>query len=115
MDNFLPLCASPKDEVDSFHLVLFPFAGGSTSSFQSWRRLQRVRMQVSLFVYPGRDHRMQDTLVASIAGLADQAVAQIEAMKVDPRRLIVAGHSMGAQVAYEVCARLERKSMRQVA
>lgn len=111
MDDFLPLCAGPGGEADNLHLVLCPFAGGSTSAFQGWRRLQPAGMQVSLFVYPGRDHRMQDPHVASIGELADQAVEQIEAKEIDPRRLIVAGHSMGAQVAYEVCARLERKRL----
>ena len=111
MDDLLPLCAGPKETADDLHLVLCPFAGGSTSAFRSWRRLEPAGMQVSLFVYPGRDHRMLEPRAASIGELADQAAAQIKARGIDLHRLIVAGHSMGAQVAYEVCSRLEKRCL----
>lgn len=111
MDDLLPLCTGPSGKTDGLHLVLCPFAGGSTSAFQSWRHLQLAEMQVSLFVYPGRDHRMHLPCAVSIGELADQAVEQIEAKGIDLHRLIVAGHSMGAQVAYEMCARLEQRGL----
>jgi thioesterase component of yersiniabactin synthetase len=111
MGKLLPLCASSEGAADDLHLVLCPFAGGSTNAFRSWRHLQPVGMKVSLFVYPGRDHRMHEPCAGSIGELADQVVAQIATRDIDSQRLIVAGHSMGAQVAYEVCARLERRGL----
>jgi len=111
MDNLLPLCAGPGGKADNLHLVLCPFAGGITSAFRSWCHLQLAGMQVSLFVYPGRDHRTHEPRAASIGELADRAVEQIEAKDIDPHRLIVACHSMGSQVAYEVCARLEQRCL----
>ncbi|THF64784.1 thioesterase [Pseudothauera nasutitermitis] len=111
MDSFLPLCGAPGRAADALHLVLCPFAGGSAGAFRSWRTLRPVGMQVSLAVYPGRDHRMNEACVANIGDLASRVLEGIEAEGIDPHRLVVAGHSMGAQVAYEVCARLERKNL----
>jgi len=54
---------------------------------------------------------MHEPRAASIGELADRAVEQIEAKDIDPHQLIVAGHSMGAQVAYEVCVRLEQRCL----
>jgi len=54
---------------------------------------------------------MREPCATSIAELADQAVALMEARDINPHRLIVAGHSMGAQVAYEVCLRLEHRNL----
>lgn len=104
----LPLCETdgrPK----AAHLLLCPFAGGSVSAFRSWRGLQATGMSVALAIYPGRDHRMGEACVASIPTLAARVLEDIDAEGMDPRRLIVAGHSIGAQVAYEICASLERR------
>jgi len=111
MDSFLSLCGASGQAADALHLVLCPFAGGSASAFRSWRNLRPVGIQVSLAVYPGRDRRMSETCLTSIGDLAGQVLDKIEARDIDPRRLIVAGHSMGAQVAHEVCGSLERKNL----
>ncbi|MFJ5483607.1 thioesterase II family protein [Pectobacterium actinidiae] len=111
MVSLLPLCGQPSGKEDGgLQLVLCPFAGGSASAFRSWRDLQPMGMQASLVVYPGRDHRMNEPCVASIAQLANRVLEEIETQGIDRRQLILAGHSMGAQVAYEVCVRLERKN-----
>ncbi|SHI25537.1 yersiniabactin synthetase, thioesterase component [Pollutimonas bauzanensis] len=54
---------------------------------------------------------MNEACVASIEELAECVQEDIEAKGIDPYRLIVAGHSMGAQVAHEVCARFEQQSV----
>jgi len=111
MKNFLPLCDASGQTGDGLHLLLCPFAGGSASAFRRWRELRPVGMQVSLAVYPGRDQRMNEACMTSIAALARSVQEHIEATGMDTHRLIVAGHSMGAQVAYEVCANLERSHL----
>jgi len=111
MKNFLPLCDAPGQTSDGLHLLLCPFAGGSAGAFRRWRELHPVVMQVSLVVYPGRDQRMNETCMTSIAALARSVQEHIEATGMNTRRLVVAGHSMGAQVAYEVCANLERSHL----
>lgn len=109
MGNLLPLCGPNEPCAGDLHLVLCPFAGGSASAFRSWRDLQPDGYQVWLAVYPGRDHRMSEPCATDISDLADQVLSSIHATQVDRQRLVIAGHSMGAQVAYEICARLERQ------
>lgn len=109
MDSLLPLCGPSEASVGDIHLVLCPFAGGSTSAFRSWRDLRPSGWQVWLAVYPGRDQRMHEACAASIDELADQVLMAIDAHRIAHQQLVVAGHSMGAQVAYEVCVRLEQK------
>lgn len=109
MNKFLSLCSKDGQAMASMHVVLCPFAGGSASAFRSWRDLRAVGMDVSLAVYPGRDHRMGEECMDSIEELAAQVLQEIEAQGIDPSTLIVAGHSMGAQVAHQVCVLLEAK------
>jgi len=98
-----------SSERAAWHLVMCPFAGGSSSAFRDWRGIDGIGLDVSLAVYPGRDHRMNEPGAADIGELADQLADELERARVAPGRLILAGHSMGAQVAFETCARLERR------
>jgi len=111
MDRFLSLCGMPGQSGDTSHLLLCPFAGASAGAFRSWRDLRPVGMRVSLAIYPGRDHRMNEICMTSIDDLAIRVLEDIDAKGIDHRQLVLAGHSMGAQVAYEVCAHLERKGL----
>lgn len=111
VDNFLPLCDPPAAGGDDLHLVLCPFAGGSAGAFRSWRDLCPTDMRLSMAVYPGRDYRMNEPCLTSINALSCQVQAQIMAARIDTNRLVLAGHSMGAQIAYEVCAALERLNL----
>lgn len=95
----------------SLHVVLCPFAGGSTRAFHSWRTLTPAGVEVSLAVYPGRDHRMKEPCVTHIRALADDLLAQSTFRGIDPQRLVIAGHSMGAQVAFDVCQQLEQRNL----
>lgn len=94
-------------EPAALHLLVCPFAGASSSAFRDWRRLDDLGLDITLVTYPGRDHRMGEPCAEQIAPLADLLV---DAIRVLPHSqpLLLAGHSMGAQVAFETCARLER-------
>lgn len=109
MADLMPLCATSEPCAEDIHLVLCPFAGGSASAFRSWRDLRPCGWQVWLAVYPGRDQRMNEACAASIDELADQVLMAIDTHQITQQQLVVAGHSMGAQVAYEVCVRLEQR------
>ncbi|MCX8959519.1 thioesterase II family protein [Erwinia psidii] len=93
------------------HLVLCPFAGGSASAFQGWRDSMPGGIEVSLAVYPGRDRRMKEPCVNSINALAKDLLEQRSFNSIAPQRLVIAGHSMGAQVAFEVCRQLEHRNI----
>lgn len=109
MADLMPLCATSEPCAEDTHLVLCPFAGGSASAFRSWRDLRPYGWQVWLAVYPGRDQRMNEACAASIAELADQVLMAIDTHQIAQQQLVIAGHSMGAQVAFEVCLRLEQR------
>jgi yersiniabactin synthetase, thioesterase component len=96
------------NDQDALHIVLCPFAGGSSGAFRSWVAVEFIGVNVSLAVYPGRDHRMGEPCAERIDDLADQLVETIDTAGIDPRKVVLAGHSMGAQVAFETCARLEQ-------
>ena len=108
MHELIPLCEATNPAMDVLHIVLCPFAGASMGAFRHWREVRIEGIQLWLAVYPGRDHRMKEPCLASIDALADQVLAGIAARQIGAGKLVVAGHSMGAQVAYEVCARMER-------
>jgi len=111
MNGLLPLCGQSGISSNTLHLVLCPFAGASASAFRSWRDLNPDSIRVSLVVYPGRDQRMGEVCLTNIGELAVMVQETIEANEIPAQQLIVAGHSMGAQVAYEVCAGLEHKGI----
>ncbi|NRF29932.1 thioesterase II family protein [Vibrio coralliilyticus] len=96
--------------------VLCPFAGGSHSAFNSWASLKENDLpnntQVLLATYPGRDQRMKERALSSIGAIAcDVFDALMARMASTPQsqtpRLRICGHSMGAQVAFEVCKHFE--------
>ncbi|WP_063534455.1 alpha/beta fold hydrolase [Burkholderia sp. MSMB1589WGS] len=102
-----PWIMSP--EPAAWRLVMCPFAGGSSSAFRDWRNVDDFGIDVSLAIYPGRDHRMREPGADDIGRLADQLADELIDAKASPGKLILAGHSMGAQVAFETCERLERR------
>ncbi|CAM3001524.1 thioesterase II family protein [Vibrio neptunius] len=96
--------------------VICPFAGGSHSAFTSWASLKENDLpnntQVLLATYPGRDQRMRERALSSIGAIAcDVFDALMVRMASSPPnqvpRLRLCGHSMGAQVAFEVCKHFE--------
>jgi thioesterase component of yersiniabactin synthetase len=102
-------CLCAADPV-ALHLVICPFAGASSGAFRSWRGLGEIGAACSLAVYPGRDQRMHEPCAERIDLLAAQLAAEIAALPPAQRRsLLLAGHSMGAQVAFEACMLLERR------
>lgn len=118
----LSSCGASRVRPAAVHLVMCPFAGGSSAAFRSWQTLDAsvldVALDISLVVYPGRDQRMQEACASSIAQLADELAAALMAETADRAdrcrplapSLILAGHSMGAQLAFETCLRLERSA-----
>ncbi|UUF02345.1 thioesterase domain-containing protein [Xanthomonas hortorum pv. pelargonii] len=99
----------------ALHVVLCPFAGGSGAAFRSWHGIDAGALQVSLAIYPGRDHRLHEACSTDIGTLAADLVAALVEAQIAPQRAVLAGHSMGAQVAFEACALLERQGNRRPA
>ncbi|CDL80760.1 thioesterase II family protein [Xenorhabdus szentirmaii] len=101
-------CLASRDE-PKYTLLICPFAGGSSSAFRQWTTLENQDIAVSLVIYPGRDSRMNEHAATQIAPLAQSLSDLIVSLSPQQRKnLILVGHSMGAQVAFEACQRLEQ-------
>ncbi|MDX7998915.1 thioesterase [Xenorhabdus sp. Reich] len=101
-------CLTPRGE-PKYTLLICPFAGGSSSAFRQWSTLENSDIAVSLVIYPGRDSRMNERAATKITSLAQSLSDLIVSLTPAQREnLILAGHSMGAQVAFETCQRLEQ-------
>ncbi|WP_261640294.1 thioesterase II family protein [Erwinia mallotivora] len=101
---------SGSQQAPGLHLLICPFAGGSASAFRGWQASLPAGISMSLAVWPGRDHRMRETCATSIDALADDLLQQPCFTQWPPRQLIIVGHSMGAQVAFAACRRLEQRN-----
>ncbi|WP_019448444.1 alpha/beta fold hydrolase [Cupriavidus sp. BIS7] len=103
---------TPPDASTLPWLAVCPFAGASGGAFRHWQNLDDSGMAISLAVYPGRDQRMRESPHVSIDALAAELADDIAQRHAhDCHRLLLLGHSMGAQVAFETCRRLETRGV----
>ncbi|MBE3201392.1 thioesterase [Frankia sp. CH37] len=86
-------------------LVCFPHAGGASTYFHPLSVALADVAQVVAVQYPGRQDRLGEPPLTSIAALADEVVARVA--QLDDRPTAFLGHSMGSIVAFEVTRRLE--------
>lgn len=86
-------------------LICLPHAGGTASFFRSWAGAFGGGVEVLSARYPGRQDRIAEPCLESMAALADAVVEGLRPFL--DRPLALFGHSMGASVAYEVALRLE--------
>jgi len=93
--------ASPR-----LRLVCLPHAGGAPSFFRPWASLAPPDVEVVAVCYPGRQDRLAEPCLETMAELVDQLEAALLPLAGDPIALF--GHSMGSAVAYETTLRLER-------
>ncbi|HEY8544699.1 MAG TPA: alpha/beta fold hydrolase, partial [Acidimicrobiales bacterium] len=88
-------------------LVVFPHAGGAVSWYAPLARLLVPDVDVVGVQYPGRQDRLGEPCLDSIAELRDAVVADLLGGGWLDRPVALFGHSMGAVVAYETARRLE--------
>ncbi|MGW2420899.1 thioesterase II family protein [Streptomyces sp. NPDC001709] len=85
--------------------VLAPFAGGSAYSLAGLPpRLVRPGDTALVVQYPGRGPRSTEPHATSLSGLAEEAARDIVRHSTGP--LVLAGHSMGGVLCYEVASLL---------
>ncbi len=83
----------------------FPHAGGNARAFLPWQAELAAPAQIAAVVMPGRAHRFEEPMPATIDEYADGAAAAIATASAS-RPFYLFGHSLGALVAFEVARRL---------
>ncbi|SDD25426.1 alpha/beta fold hydrolase [Actinokineospora iranica] len=85
-------------------LLCFPHAGGAASAYRDWPAHLPADVELWAVQYPGREDRIAEPLIDTMAELVDAVVKAVEPAL--DRPVVVFGHSMGASVAHEFTLRL---------
>ncbi len=90
-------------------LFCFPYAGGNAAVFQKWHRAFPESIEVCPLQYPGRGNRMREQPFTNAIPLAHDVSQALRSLIDLPFAFF--GHSMGAQIAFEVAHELRREPM----
>lgn len=101
--NLVPLTDSGRTLV-----CLFPYAGGSASSYWSWANLFPTDVAVSAVQLPGRQDRWQEAPYTDFAALASDLADEITDVATGNPCVLV-GHSLGAAIGYEVARKMHAR------
>ncbi|MBX3012986.1 MAG: thioesterase [Caldilineaceae bacterium] len=91
-------------------LFCFPFAGGSASAYRPWvAPLAALCPEVELCAVqlPGRENRLAEAPFTQMAPLVETLAPLLRPL-IDDSPFVFFGHSMGANIAYELAQTLQR-------
>lgn len=91
-------------------LFCMPYAGGGVAPYRLWFKSLPDDIEVVAVQLPGRESRLRETPLTSIAAMVDVVRPAIDEKLDLP--FAIFGHSMGALMAFELTAMLERSGMR---
>lgn len=94
-------------------LFCFSYAGGNASTYRDWHRLLPADVEVCSVQLPGRGSRFKERAHTTLNSLLDALQTAIQPYVGVPYAFF--GHSMGAQVAFELARRLRDSGVRQPA
>lgn len=92
-------------------LFCFPYAGGGSLVFRSWRDSIPEEVDLCPVQLPGRENRMREPAFRSLAPLVEELAEVIPPLLDLPFAFL--GHSMGALVGFELARCLRRKGVRE--
>nr|AFP87526.1 type II thioesterase [Streptomyces sp. CNQ-418] len=93
---------------EAWQLFVFPHAGGSAAQYRRWAKWLPPGVDVLPLELPGHGARLREDPASGWEALIDDVVAQLRARRRPERRYLLAGHSLGALLAYESARVLER-------
>lgn len=99
----------PTDPRVRQQLFCFPYAGGGPSLFRSWQAELGPSIRVHPVQMPGRETRIAERPLTSVAAMAEMAANEIERAADAPFTLF--GYSFGSLVAFETARLLRRRGL----
>lgn len=100
--------ASEPDGPLRSRLVALPNAGGGATVFHSWPEQLPAGTQLLAVRYPGRQERLAEDPMGSVAELAGAIADELGGLLDVPLTLF--GHSVGASIAHEVALQLQERT-----
>lgn len=91
-------------------LFCMPYAGGGVAPYRLWSRTLPDDIEVLAVQLPGREARLREAPLTSIADMVKAVQPAVEAASDLPYAIF--GHSMGALIAFELAAALESSDSR---
>lgn len=88
-------------------LWCLPFAGGNSSTYQTWSSALAGIVEVRPIILPGRESRFSEVARDSLHVLADEIYLQMTQFK--DRKWALFGYSMGGALAWEIAIRIEQQ------
>ncbi len=85
-------------------IFIFPYAGGSSYSFYSFREFLRDVFEICDIEYSGHGRRMNEPLLPDVEAISADIVAQIQ--EFDAKDFVFWGHSFGTTILYETLCQL---------
>lgn len=90
-------------------LFLFPYSGGGIQIFRMWNTQLSDSIELCRVQLPGRDYRLSEALYTDIEALAEAIVIDMSPLLDLP--FVLFGHSLGAQLSFEVARELRRRKL----
>lgn len=106
-ERWLPLMRAETDA--ALRLFCFPHAGGAASAFRQWQSAMPPGVQVGAVQLPGRETRIGERPIVRLEALVAELATTLGRWLTTPYAL--AGHSMGALIAFELARELRRRGM----
>lgn len=93
----------------TLRLFCFSYAGGNASTYRDWHKQLPEDIEVCSIQLPGRGTRFKEAAYTDLDALLTDLAKQIEPLTDIPYALF--GHSMGAQVAFELVRKFQEKNV----
>lgn len=88
------------------NIVCFPYGGGGSCAFWSWKRLS-LNANIWALKLPGRENRIAERPIISAVELVDHIIEAFPTTFTTP--FIFYGHSMGAGLAFQTIVELKKR------
>lgn len=95
------------------HVVMLPFAGAHCNSYRTLQQeLKRMGIGSTALELPGHGSRFSEPLCRTIDGMVDDLDTQLIRQEIACDRVVIAGHSMGSVLAWQLSVRLCDRGLR---